>query len=225
MLTKNWMTRNVFTINVEDSMSMADKIMKQYKISFLPVLDKGNLVGIITNGDLKRASASEATTLDIFEVAYLIDQIKVGDIMTKKAITISATHTIDEAAEILLEKGISGVPVVDESKKIIGVLTRSDILKVLISLTGMEKRGVDFGFEVADNPGSIKDITDLIRVHNGRIASILISYEQAPVGFRNVYIRVYQIDMKELIFLKKELMKKAKLLYVLDYLGKTKEIY
>ncbi|MBU3914773.1 CBS domain-containing protein, partial [bacterium] len=133
--------------------------------------------------------------------------------------------TVDEVAEILLEKRIPCVPVLDESNKLMGILTRSDILKVMISLTGMEKRGVDFGFEVADQPGSIKAITDVIRTYNGRIASILISYERAPVGFRNVFIRIFQIDMKRLGELKKELTQKTKLLYILDFLGKNREIF
>jgi len=219
------MTRNVITIDAEESMKMAYEMMKQYNIRSLPVLEKGNLVGIISDGDIKRSSASETTSLGIHELAYLIDKIKVRDIMTKKVVTVSPTLTIDEVAEILLKNEISSVPVMDENKKVFGILTRTDILKVLISLTGMDRRGVDFGFEVPDEPGSIKEITDLIRTYDGRIASILISYEQAPAGFRNVYIRVCQIDSKRIGPLKEQLMRKVKLLYLIDFLGKRKEIH
>lgn len=225
MLVKNWMSKNVITVDANESMNMAIKMMKQYKIKALPVMESGKMIGILTDGDIKRASASEATTLDIYELAYLLDQIKIRDIMTKNVITISALLTIDEVAELLLEKNISSVPVVDEDKKIIGIITKTDILKVLISLTGMQRRGVDFGFEVADDPGSIKMLTDQIRSYGGRISSILISYDQAPVGFRNVYIRIYQIDSKQLITLKKQLMHMTKILYCLDFLGKQREIF
>jgi acetoin utilization protein AcuB len=145
--------------------------------------------------------------------------------MTRNVITISALLTIDEVAELLLEKNISSVPVLDENKKIVGIITKTDILKVLISLTGMQRRGVDFGFEVADEPGSIKMLTDQIRSYGGRISSILISYEQAAVGFRNVYIRIYQIDNKQLMLLKKQLLQMTKILYCLDFLGKQREIF
>jgi acetoin utilization protein AcuB len=225
MLVKNWMSRNVIRIDVNEPMSRAIKLMRQYKIRSLPVVKNDKLVGIITNGDIKKASASEANTLEIHELAYLIDQIKVGEIMTKNVITISPLLTIDEAAEIFFKNNISCAPVMDENKDIIGMLTKTDILKVLISLTGMDKRGADFGFQVADVAGSIKEITDIIRQHTGRISSILISYEQAPVGFRNVYIRVFQIDRSQLALLRKELMKRTKILYVLDFIDKTREVY
>ncbi len=224
MLTKNWMTKNVITINADESMNKAAALMKQYKIKSLPVIEKEHLVGVVTNGDLKRSSASDATSLDVWEMAYLITKIKIRDIMTKKVATVHPLLTVDEAAEILLEKGIPCVPVMDDSNKLIGILTRSDILKVMISLTGMDKRGVDFGIEVVDEPGSIKSIMDTVRTYEGRIASILISYERASVGFRNVYIRVFQLDLKRLGDLKKELMKQSKLLYILDFLGRNREI-
>jgi acetoin utilization protein AcuB len=225
MLVKNWMSKNVITIDADDSMNMAIKMMKQYKIKVLPVMENGQMIGILSDGDIKRASASEATTLDVYELAYLLDQLKIRDIMTRNVITISALLTIDEVAELLLEKNISSVPVLDENKKIVGIITKTDILKVLISLTGMQRRGVDFGFEVADEPGSIKMLTDQIRSYGGRISSILISYEQAAVGFRNVYIRIYQIDNKQLMLLKKQLLQMTKILYCLDFLGKQREIF
>lgn len=225
MLVKNWMNRIVFTIDMNEPMTMAMRLMKQHKVKVLPVVEKEKLIGIISNGDIKRASASEATTLDIHELAYLIDQIKVGDIMTKHVVTVSPLLTIDEVAEIMMEKNISSIPVLDENKKIIGIVTETDILKVLISLTGMERRGVDFGIEVVDEPGSIKTLTDQIRASGGRISSILISYEQAPVGFRSVYVRVYQINHAQLGTLKQQLMKQTKLLYMLDFLNNNREIY
>lgn len=225
MLVKNWMSKNVITIDADDSMNMAIKMMKQYKIKVLPVMENGQMIGILSDGDIKRASASEATTLDVYELAYLLDQLKIRDIMTRNVITISALLTIDEVAELLLEKNISSVPVLDENKKIVGIIAKTDILKVLISLTGMQRRGVDFGFEVADEPGSIKMLTDQIRSYGGRISSILISYEQAAVGFRNVYIRIYQIDNKQLMLLKKQLLQMTKILYCLDFLGKQREIF
>ncbi|MBU2512003.1 CBS and ACT domain-containing protein [bacterium] len=225
MLVLNWMSRNVITIDVDDSLHTAIKLLKKYKIRSLPVMKDRKLVGIVSNGDIKRASASDATSLDIHEILYLIDKIKISDIMTKKPVTVLSSLTVDEVAEILLEKNISSAPVIDENNDVIGIITRSDILKVLIHLTGVERRGVDFGLKVKDEPGSIKGLTDIIRAHNGRIASILISYEQVVVGYRNVFIRVYQTDRKTLDHLKSELFRNSHMLYIIDHLEQKREIF
>ncbi len=133
--------------------------------------------------------------------------------------------TIVEVAQILLQNRINSVPVVDEDEGLIGIITESDILKVLISFVGSKMRGIDFGFRIQDYPGSIKEITDVIWQHDGRIASILVSYEKAPAGYRNVYIRVYQIDHHNFENLKEALFADTKVLYALDYLEKTRKIF
>ena len=225
MLVRNWMSKNVITIDADNSLSAAAKLQKQYNIRALPVMDKNKLVGMVTSGDIKRASASDATSLEIHELLYLINKIKVRDIMTKQSITVSPFMTIVEVAQILLQNKINSVPVVDVENRLIGIITESDIFKVLISLTGSEMRGIDFGFQVQDYPGSIKEITDIIRSHSGRIAGILISYEKAPAGFRNVYIRVYQTDRLHFENLKEALMADTKVLYILDYLENAREIF
>jgi acetoin utilization protein AcuB len=81
MLVKNWMSKTIITINIDDSMQDAIKLLKENKIRMLPVLKKGKLMGIVTDRDLKRASASDATTLDVHELLYLISKVKVKDIM------------------------------------------------------------------------------------------------------------------------------------------------
>lgn len=225
MLVKDWMSRNVITVDINDSMQAAIKLLKEYNIHSLPVLEKKRLVGIVSDGDIKRASASNATSLEIHELLYLIDKVGVKEIMTKNPVTVFPTLTIDEVAEILLTKKISSVPVMDETGNIVGIITRSDILKVLVHLTGSNRRGIDFGFEVKDEPGSIKKLTDIIRTYDGRIASILISYEKASVGYRNVFIRVYQTDRPNVLQMKSELFRNSRMLYIIDHLEKTKEFF
>ncbi len=88
MLVSNWMSKNVVTVDVEDSMHDAVKLMKENEIRMLPVLKKGKLVGIITDRDLKRSAASDATMLDVHELLYLVSKIKVRNIMTKDPITV-----------------------------------------------------------------------------------------------------------------------------------------
>jgi acetoin utilization protein AcuB len=225
MLVKNWMSKNVITINEDDSMQDAMKLMKQHSIRMLPVLRKGVLIGVLTDRDLKRASASDATTLDVHELLFLLSKIKVKNIMSKNPIMVPPDLTVEETAEILLTNKISGAPVVDETGKIVGTITQSDLFRVLISLTGVGKRGIQFAFLIEDRPGSIKSLADPIREHGGRMVSILTSYDNVPEGYRKVYIRFFGLDRTKLPSLKEELRKVAKLLYIVDHRENKREIY
>ena len=213
MLVKNWMTKDVITIDEDASMHTAIKLMNENNIRRLPVTKKGKLTGIVTNLDLNRESASRATSLAINELNYLIDKIKIREIMTKKDFhTISPTATVEEAAMIMLEKKIGVLPVVRDGN-LVGIITESDIFKVLIDMTGVRRGGVQFAFELEDKPGSIKEVSDIIRSRGGTLVSIMSSHERAKKGFRHVYIRAMNLDDKDIDFLKKELLGFA-LLYI-----------
>ena len=213
MLVRNWMSTNLVSIDENDSMHTAIKLMTENKIRRLPVTRKGNFVGIVTNLDLNRESASQATTLAINELTYLIDKIKIKDIMTKKDLkTISPDETVEEAALIMLDKKIGVLPVVEDGG-LVGIITESDIFKVLISMTGVRQGGIQFAFELEDKPGSIKEVADLLRSRGGRVLGIMTSYEQAKEGFRHVYIRMKGLDTDKLDSLKEEL-KDFNLIYV-----------
>jgi len=225
MLVKNWMSKKVVIIDENDSMQDAVNLIKQHKINMLPVMKKGKLTGIVTDRDLKKASASDATTLDVHELLYLISKIKIKDIMSKNPITVPFDFTIEETASMLLENNISGAPVVDKDKQLVGVITQADIFKVIISLTGIANKGIHFGFKVKDLPGSIKEVADIIRNYGGRMASILTSYERVPQGYRNVYIRAYGIDRSKFKNLQSDLKKVADLLYYVDHTENKREIF
>jgi acetoin utilization protein AcuB len=225
MLVKYWMRKAVITIDVDDSMHEAMSRMKDYHVSLLPVLKKGKLVGVITDRDLKRASASDATTLEIHELLFLLSKVKAGEIMTKDPVTVPPDYTLEETAAVLFKNNISGAPVLDDHGRVVGTISQREIFKALISLTGLEKRGVQFAFEAEDRPGSIKEITDIIREYGGRLVSILTSYEKAPAGCRHVYVRAYRLDREKMPHLERKLGEKAKLLYVVDHRESRREEY
>jgi acetoin utilization protein AcuB len=191
----------------------------------LPVMKKGKLVGIVTDRDLKKASASDATTLEIHELLYLLTKIKVNDIMTRDPIAVPPDYTVEETARVLLDGKISGAPVVDDYGQVVGIITQTDLFRVLISLTGFGNGGIQFGFQVEDKPGSIKEVADAIRAFGGRMVSILTSYDDVPNGYRKVYIRMHSIERSQLQKLKNTLSEKAALLYVIDHLENSREIY
>ena len=225
MLVTNWMSKNIITVDENDSMQEAMKLLKEHDIRMLPVMKKGKLVGIVTDRDLKRASASDATTLEIHELFYLLSRIKVKNLMTKEVITVPPDFTVEETALVLQKNKISGAPVVDSRGKLVGTITQTDLFSVLISLTGVAKGGIQFGLQVEDRPGSIKEVADIIRKYGGRMVSILSSYDEVPEGYRKVYIRMRSIERSELQNLIQELKSKAGLLYMVDHTENNREIY
>jgi acetoin utilization protein AcuB len=225
MLVKKWMSKEVICVSPDDSMQLAANLMKEHDIRLVPVMKGKKLEGILSDGDLKKASASIAGALDVRDLLYHAYKTKIKDIMTKDVITVPFDQTVDEAAQVLQKNKISGAPVVDHKAGVVGVITKDDIFNVLISLTAMGSRGIQLAFHVKDQPGSIKELTDLIRHYGGRVASILCSFENAPPGHRNVYIRMFNLDRSRLAEMIQTLKEKANMLYMVDHRENKREIY
>jgi acetoin utilization protein AcuB len=225
MLVKNWMSKNVVAVDVNDSMQLAIYTLQDNKIKLLPITSEGRLVGIVSDRDLKKASPSDATTLDMHELLYLISRIKISDLMIKNPITVLPDYTIEEAAQLLLEHKISGLPVLDSKGNLVGIITKSDIFRALIAITGLGKKGIQIGIRFKDIPGPIKEVRELIHSRRGRTASILSSAENAPEGYLHVYLRIYDIDRDILPDLLKELENIGTLLYVVDHRQNKRTIY
>jgi len=225
MLVKNWMSKEVVTVDADDSMQNAIYILQEQNIKMLPVMDDGNLVGIITDRDLKKASPSDATTLDMHELLFLISKIKVKDLMKKPVYAVPPDYTVEEAAALLLEKKISGLPVVDENNRLIGIITRSDLFRVIISLSGLGKKGIQFAIRIKDVPGTIKEVRELIHEYGARTAGLLSSSDHAPVDHLNFYFRIYQIDRQKLPSLLADIKEKGTLLYMVDHRENKRIIY
>lgn len=225
MLVRYWMSTDVITIDENESLQKAANILKENQIRILPVMRNGTLVGVITDRDVKRASASDATTLDAHELHYLLSKLKIKEIMTKNPITVPENYTVEEVAGILLENKISGVPVVNDDGALVGVITKTDLFKLILALTGARNGGVQFAFQIKDRPGAIKEVTDIFRKFGGRMASILSSRDRSPEGYRFVYIRMYELDRQKIPKLKEEIEKTATMLYMVDHSENRREIY
>jgi acetoin utilization protein AcuB len=131
-LVKKWMTPDVITITPETMLTEAHKMMTDYQIRRLPVVKESRLVGIVTRGDIRGAEASDATSLSVWELNYLLSKLKIEGIMTRRPIVISQEATIDEAAQVMLEHKISGLPVVGFHGELVGIITESDIFRILV---------------------------------------------------------------------------------------------
>jgi acetoin utilization protein AcuB len=131
--------------------------------------------------------------------------------MPKDLFTIAPGDTVEKAAAVMLQHHISALPVVDAQGALAGIITKGDIFRAFVSISGIHQGALAMGFELPDQPGSIKTVTDVIRTHGGRIASILTGYEGAPAGARQVFIRVKDITDEDTLL--KELEAKSRVLY------------
>ncbi len=131
-VVKDWMTPNPITIMDNATLPEATQLMKDWNIRRLPVVVAGRLIGIITWGDIREASASDSTSLDKFELSYLLDKVTVGQIMTESPITVRPLTTIARAAQLMLEHKIGGLPVVTHGQ-LVGIITESDIFRMLVA--------------------------------------------------------------------------------------------
>jgi CBS domain-containing protein len=129
-IVRNWMTPNPITITPQTTLPEARRLMDEHYVRRLPVIHKGKLIGIVTRGGIREAQASTATTLSIYELNYLLDQLPAKEFMAYKPITISPDATIAEAARLMLQYKIGGLPVI-ENGELVGIITESDFCRLL----------------------------------------------------------------------------------------------
>jgi len=130
---QSWMSSKVITITPDTTVPDAHKIMSKEEIRRLPVVNRnGRLVGIVTLGDVREAEPSQATSLNIWELNYLLSNLNIKTIMSKNPITVTPKATIGEVARTMLENRISGLPVVDKNGDLVGIITESDIFSMII---------------------------------------------------------------------------------------------
>jgi len=225
MLVRDWMSTKVITVEAGAPLSEALDLLENYHIGMLPVLREGKLVGMVTDYDLRPfASRVPSVTMGL-DYSLVLSRVKVEDVMSRSHASVPMDYTIEEVADVLLRNEIPGAVVVDGAHKIVGIITQTDISRVLVSVTGLWRGGIVYGFLLEDRAGSIKELTDLVRAYGGRLASILTSYERAPRGFRAVHIRVRKLDRSRLQELENELKEKATILYKVDQRLNTREVF
>jgi len=222
MLVKEYMTPNPMSVKEDVSILETAELMKEHKVRRFPVLRGDQLVGIVTDRDLRSAAPSQVVSFDaqerelMPELHSLLAGITVKEVMSREVITIHPEQTIVAAAQLMLEHRMSGIPVVNSRDQLQGIITETDIFKVLVDLSGVSSGKTTFAFQLEDRAGSIKEVADVIRRHGGLVASILTSHTLAAPQFRRVYIRIGDLPPEKLRALEEELRKQADLLYVIE---------
>lgn len=131
-LVRDWMTRDVIVVTSGTLLPDADQLLTQHKVRRLPVVDdNGRLIGIVTQSDIRSASPSRATSLSMWEMNYLLSRLTISEIMTPNPTTISPDDVIATAAQTMLDHKISGLPVVDANGTLVGIITESDIFRLV----------------------------------------------------------------------------------------------
>jgi acetoin utilization protein AcuB len=225
MLVANWMSPRVVSIEPEASLGEALQLTQDYRVSRVVVLENDEMVGILSDRDMRSANASEAVPPPAEEIERLHAQVKVRDIMTPNPYTVHMHETLEEAALTMLQRKVGGLPVVDDGNKVVALITQSDVFRAFISLTGVTDGGVQFSLEMEDLPGSIRKAADAIRSHGGRVVSILQSYDRVAPGWRRVFMRAKGLDRSKMDQLKKELKDIGHLRYLVDNRERTREIF
>lgn len=176
------MTRNPITITPDVTVPEAQAIMRREKIKRLPVLDnKGKLVGIVTTLDLIHASPSPATSLDIYELHYLLSKLKVEKVMTRNVITVDEDLPIEETARIMADNGISGLPVM-RGNVLIGIITETDLFKLFIELFGARHKGIRLTLLLPEKKGELAKVSNAITKAGGNIVSFATFEGEDPTN-------------------------------------------
>ncbi|SHF87658.1 acetoin utilization protein AcuB [Desulfacinum infernum DSM 9756] len=191
------MTRNPVTVSPDTPLPSAREIMEKKGFSHLPVVDdKGRLCGIITDRDIKKAWASPATTLSVYEFTYLLGRLKVSAVMTRDVITAHPGTSVERAAWILRKNRIGALPVVNDRDKVVGILTVSDLLDLILLATGITEDSARLLLFVGDRTGAMADVSRILQQAGINLRSALTVTLPDHQGIWQLIIRV-NIAVKE----------------------------
>ena len=194
MLVGERMTKNPVVITRETGVDDALRLMRDRNVRRLPIVDSnGSLIGIVSDKDLYLASPSPATSLDIFELRYLLSRLNVEKIMSTPVITVTPKTPLEEAARIMADKKIGGLPVVD-GDNMVGIITESDLFKIFVDLLGARRRGVRATLIVPDIKGQLAGMTSAIAIKGGNIVA-LSTLEGAKPGTFEVMLKASDLDL------------------------------
>jgi acetoin utilization protein AcuB len=199
MKVRDRMTENPVTIDLNACVSDAFALMKEHNFRRLPVMDKGNLVGIVTLGDLNKATPSMATSLSIHELNYLLARTTIEDVLPlgQEVVTVSPDAYIETAAKIMRQHTISGLPVMEDGK-LVGMVTQTDIFDAFIDILGVKTAHTRIDCYIAERPGTLGDITNLFGNKGMNIINTVVFYDERKKQYKLI-LRVEELDCTEVL--------------------------
>lgn len=182
MLVGNRMSHPVITLSPDMPISEAHELLNLEKIRRAPVVQDGKLVGIISDSDLLKASPSPVTSLSIFEINYLLQRICVKDVMTKKVITVQEDTPIEDAARLMADQKVGGLPVM-RGNELVGIITQTDLFKIMLEMMGARHPGVRFTVLMPFVPGEIAKLSQAVFAEGGNITALSTFAGESPSNF------------------------------------------
>jgi len=170
MLVKERMSKPVITVPPEMPILDALNLLQQERIRRAPVVKDGKMVGIISDKDLLNASPSDATSLSVWEINYLMSKVQVREVMTPDVLTITEDTPLEEAARIMADNKVGGLPIMRDGR-VAGIITETDLFKILLELMGARETGVRVTALVPDKLGELAAITEAIAEAGGSFLS------------------------------------------------------
>jgi acetoin utilization protein AcuB len=205
MLVGKRMTRNPMMVSPDLSIVEAMERMRREKVRRFPVVDKqGKLAGIVTREDLLHASPSSVTSLSVWEVSYLLSQVKVKEVMTRDVLTVTEDVTLEEASRLMADNKIGCLPVVHDGM-VVGIITESDLFKVFLELFGAREKGTRLTFLAPYFKGSLAQISSAITARGGLIVALNIFLGDDPSTW-GCTLKVGDISKDELLEVVKPLV-------------------
>ena len=198
MFVANRMTKNPITVEPATPVNEAAKLMKRRNIRRLPVVEKGSLVGIISDRDIMRVAPSPATTLSKFEIMSLLDKITVSEIMAKDVVSLPDTATIEEAALVMYNEKLSGLPVVSSMGAVVGIITETDVFKTFVDVMGLADGKTRITLDVVDKIGVVKELAGIIADAGCNIDSMVTCKQASLAGHFEIVIRVDADNVDEI---------------------------
>lgn len=166
MLVGKRMSSPVITISPQLPVNEAINLMRQKHIRRTPVVQDGKIVGIVSDKDLLNASPAQASSLSVWELNYLLSKIQVKDVMTRKVLTITEDTPIEEAARIMADNKIGGLPVV-HGDEVVGMITETDLFKIFLELMGAREPGVRVTLLIRDERGQLARLSQEVAIGGG----------------------------------------------------------
>jgi acetoin utilization protein AcuB len=208
MLVEERMSRPVITTHADVPIMDAYDLMQKENIRRLPVVDReGSLIGMVSEREILQASPSQATSLSIWELNYLMAKISVDEIMTKEVITVEADTPLEEAALLMADHKIGGLPVMKDGK-MVGIVTETDLFKVFLELMGARDPGVRLAVLVRNVPGELAHLTKaFLDLHGNIVAMGTTSGEDTSTG--EITIKVEGVSQEDLLEAVKPLVQKV----------------
>ncbi|MBD5428156.1 MAG: CBS domain-containing protein [Treponema sp.] len=193
MIVSDLMRKKVIYVHPETSVTDARALMARENVNKLPVLDRdGRLAGIVTKNDLVKASPSAATTLDVYELSYLLSKLNVEKVMVRNVVTVDHNEVIEEAARVMADRKIGCLPVMN-GDLLVGIITESDLFHAFIEIFGARHHGVRFMCEASELAKMSQSIAEL----GGNIVSVVTS-EGGDVSKRRVTCKVTQVSADQI---------------------------